>query len=87
MELLQRIHGGLPLLDRSDSLHRGLSSSNCGNRGDPGQHGSPANGFLIKERVSTARRIDDKLDTIALDQVDHIRPAFLDFEDPLDREP
>src|ERR1700677_1630818 len=69
VQRLQRDDTQRAFLQRGDPLSRGLRSRQRGDRGNSRQHRSPPNRLLIEERILTARRIDDQLNTIALDQI------------------
>src|ERR1035438_4242853 len=86
VQMLQRIDRGPVALHRADALNCGLCGGNGGDGGNARQHRGPANGFLIEEGVLPARRVDDELDAVALDQVHNVRPALLDLEDALNSE-
>ena len=55
-----------------------------GDGGDAVQDGRAADGFFVEPRVGALGRIDDDLDFFALDEVDDVGAAFLDFEDAVD---
>ena len=63
-------------LRRGDSLHRCLRRGDGRNGGNSRQHRRTPNRLLVEERVLPARRIDDELNAIALDQVDDVGPAL-----------
>src|SRR5947209_4623437 len=79
MQVLQYSHRNLTLLEGSYALGRGSSGGDSGERRDAMRHGGPPNGLLVKPWILSLRSVDHKLDTVTLDQVDHIRTAFLDL--------
>ena len=44
-------------------------------------------GLLVEPRLGTVRGVDDQVDALAFDQVDHVGAAFLHFIDTFDVEP
>ena len=74
------LHGG-------NSLGRGLGGCERGDGGDAGQHSRAANGLLIENRVLPARRVDDQLDALALDEVHGIRTALVHLKHALHDQP
>lgn len=69
-------HGG-------DGVGGGIGAGQCGKGDNTVLHRRATDGaFIVKGRTSE-RRIDDQVNFIALDQVHHVRAAFVDFEHAL----
>src|SRR5271156_2812797 len=83
MQMLQRIHIRLMFLQRFDAIRSSTSCSDRRDRRNALEHSRAANRLLVEECVLPVRRIYDEVDTLALDQVNDIRPAFLHFVDAL----
>ncbi len=80
MQLLQGKHRRVTALHCSDSLHGSLCSRDRGNRRNACQYRRATDRLFVEQRVLSAWRVDDELNTIALDQIDYIRSSFIDFE-------
>ena len=86
VEMLKRVDSDVMLLHGGDAVGGSVGGRDCGDRGNAFEHGGTTDGFLVKERVLAARRVDDELNTIALDEIDDVGSAFFHFENTFDRE-
>ena len=84
MQILQRKYRNALLLHGLDPFHCSLCRGNGGDRWHACQYRCTPNCLLVEEGVLPARRINDELDAVALDQVDNVGPAFFDLVNPLD---
>src|ERR1700744_5601543 len=83
VQLLQRVDGGVLLLHGGNAFNGRLCGSDGGDGGNAGQDSGAADGLLVEERILPARRVDDELNAISLDEIDDVGTAFLYFEDSL----
>src|SRR5450432_3346066 len=86
MQMLQGVHSGLVPLSGGNSLDRGLGCGDGGNCRNSREDRGPPDRLLIEKRVLSAWRVDDQLNSIALDQVYDIGPALFHLENPLNDE-
>src|SRR5580704_3070429 len=83
MQMLQCAYADLSALQCRNSLRCRTRSSQRRNRGDACHHRRPSNCLFVKPRFEPRGRIHDELDALALDEVDHVGPAFFHFVDAL----
>src|SRR5215831_17650574 len=77
VELLQGLYIHLAALQRGDAFSSGPGSGQSGDRRDAGGYSSAADRLLVKERFLALRSVDDQLNPVALDQIDHMGTSFL----------
>src|SRR5437868_6111286 len=83
MELLQRAHIDLAPLQSGNSIGSRARGGKRGDSRDAGGHRGAPDGFFVEKRIRPVRSIEYKLNTVAFDQVDHVRAAFFYLEHAL----
>src|ERR1051326_5500968 len=86
VQRLDRTDRQMPVLERCNAFHRGARSGHRGDALDAVRDSGAADRLLVEPWFSAMRRINDELDTLALDEIDHVGPAFLHLEHAFDDE-
>src|SRR3954469_4082889 len=83
VQLLQCLHIHLATLQSGNALGGSArSGESCYGR-NAGGDGGAADRLLVEERVGPLRCVDDQLNAIAFDEIDHIGAAFFYFVNPI----
>ncbi len=84
MQMLQRVDPHFATLQGRDSFRRSPRRCKRRNRGNARRHGRAADRLLVEPGLKARGRIDDELDALALDKVDHVGSSFFHLVDPFD---
>src|SRR5690242_1297791 len=83
MQVLESVYVDFSTLQCCDPLGSGTCSGQSCDRGDSRRHCGAPDRFLIEPRLLAGGSIDDELNALALDEIDHIGAPFLDFVNTL----
>src|ERR1700723_1483669 len=82
-QFLQGVDGDLAALNGGYSFGRGSRRCNGGDGGYSLGYRRSANRLFVKKRVLTVRGVHDELNTLSLDEIDHVGTTLLHLVDTL----
>src|SRR5208337_849669 len=77
VELLQGVHTGFAALQGGDAFAGGTRGGERGDGGNARGNGGAADGLLVEPGLHAMGGVDDQLNALALDEVNHVGTAFL----------
>jgi len=80
---LQRVDAQALLLERTDPINGSGRARNRGDAWNTVMYGRTANGPLVEKGLPAESGVDNEMDFAALDVIDDVWPAFIDFVDCL----
>src|SRR5271165_5557447 len=84
VKLLQRVHLYIAALQGCDSFAGCPRCRQSRNRWNARSHGRTPDRLLVEPGIDTVRRVDDHVQPLALDEVDHVGATFFHLVDAFD---